>query len=286
MTTKHVVATTALAATALATLAVPAPAEASLCSLAGVTGQVCTFATDTSGGQVIYKNPANLSNIGSGSIDPFLGTQHNGVEAGVNTDQTAVNLLPLDDKRDNANTFTETMRLSNLGFQTILGVDYFAFFLDINEPNNATDRFLSIDRLAIFGRTGAQAAAPLDLNSTNIHSLDDVDVFPNLSLVYRLGAANTLLLDGNLFAGSGLGYDMTLLVPTALFSGLVADSRIVFAVQYGGAGGTVAGADAQDGFEEWAFLPGRGPNISVPEPATIVLLAGALAAIAALRRRR
>jgi hypothetical protein len=194
-----------------------------------------------------------------------------------------VNLLPLDDKRDNANTFTETMQLDQLGFVTIGGVDYFQFFLDINEPNNDPARFLSIDRLAIFGQTGATPGAAVDLNSTNITSLADVDVFPNLEIVYRLGITNSLILDYNLFAGSGLGYDMTLLVPTDLFANLAPDSRIVFAVQYGGA--DFAGALAQDGFEEWAFLPGAGPRV-VSTPGSLALLTAGMMGVFLVRRRK
>ena len=269
-----------------ALFAIAAPASATLCTLS-IKDSTCTFASDTSGGTVLFRNPTNLSNIGSGEINPFLGTQvggSGGVQTGVNTDQPAVNQLPLDDKRDNSNTFTETMRLNQLGFVTIAGVDYFTFFLDINEPNNDESRFLSLDRLAIFGRTGANAGDPLDLNSTNITSLADVDLFPNLELVYRLGIGNTLILDYDLFAGSGLGYDMSLLVPTSAFSNLAPNSRIVFAVSYG-AGDACAGCSAQDGFEEWAFLPGAGPRV-VPEPNALLLLAAGLIGFAAIRQQR
>jgi len=268
-----------------------APAFATLCALT-VVDSTCTFSTDTTGGAALFTNPSNLSNIGSGVIAPFLGTQvggNGGIELGVNTDQAAVNKLPLNDKRDNANTFTETLSLNQLGFVTIGGQTYFDFFLDINEPNNDTARFLSIDRLAIFGQTGATPGAAVDLNNTNVTSLADVDVFPNLSVVYRLGITNDLILDYNLFAGSGLGYDLSLLIPTSAFAGLAPDSRIVFAVQYGSA--DFAGAIAQDGFEEWAALKGNGPPPPpppppVPEPGTLFLLGAALAGLGIVRRRK
>lgn len=265
-------------------LAVSGPAAATFCSL-GAINQQCIFPSDTSGGTAIYTNPPNTSNVGSGLIAPFLGTQvggNGGIEVGVNTDQAAVNLLPLDDKRDNNNTFTETLSLNQLGSVVIGGTEYFDFFLDINEPDSDPARFLSIDRLAIFGQTGATPGAPVDLNSTNITSLDDVDVFPNLEIVYRLGIGNTLLLNYSLFSGSGNGYDMQLLLPVSLFSNLAADSRIVFAVQYGGA--DAPGALAQDGFEEWAALIGPRQQ-ELPEPGTWLLLGAAMLALPLARRK-
>jgi hypothetical protein len=271
---------------ALAVLA--APAVASLCTLA-TTDQTCTFATDTSGGTALFTNPSNLSNIGSGVINPFLGTQvggNGGVEFGVSTDIPNVNILPLDDKRDNANTFTQTFRLNQLGFVTVGGVDYFDFFLDINEPNGQDTRFLSIDTLRIWGRTGVNPDASFLLDNTNVTSLADLDLIANLQLVYALGPANTLILDYNLFAGSGLGYDMEFLIPTSQFAGLAPNSRILFSVGYGGADAVVPGSLAQDGFEEWAFRPGTGPRIVVPEPSVLSLFGLGLAVVGLGRIRR
>src|SRR5262252_8125763 len=189
-----------MTALALALAGVTGSASATVCSLL-VKDSTCTFSTDTSAGTVLYTNPSQLTNIGSGVINPFLGTQvggNGGIELGVNTDDPTVNSLPLNDKRDNANTFTTTLQLNQLGFVTINGVDYFDFFLDINEPNSTPNNLLSIDRLAIFGQTGATPGAAINLNNTNITSLADVDVFPNLQNVYRLGVTNDLVLDYNL----------------------------------------------------------------------------------------
>ena len=67
----------------------------------------------------------------------------------------------------------------------------------------------------------------------------------------------------------------------------------MFAVGYGGADAVVPGSLAQDGFEEWAYLPGNGQRCTgstcfdaVREPATLVLLGTALAALGIMGRRR
>ena len=91
-------------------------------------------------------------------------------------------------------------------------------------------------------------------------------------------------MDYNLFAGSGLGYDLRVLIPTSAFIGLAADSRILFSSAFGG-DTAVAGANAADGFEEWAYLPGTFA-FAAPEPGSLGLLAAALLPLVILRRRR
>ena len=266
------------------------PASAALCTLA-VKDSTCTFTTDTSGGAALFQNPSNLTNVGSGGITPFLTTQaggNGGTEFGVSTDIPKVNLLPLDDKRNNANTFTNTFQLDNLDTTTIGMISYYTFLLDANEPNNATDRFLSLDTLRIWGRTGMDVTSPFLADKNNVTSLADIDLFPNLQLVYALGPANILLLDASLFGGSGLGYDLQVLIPTSVFSGLASNSRLIFSAGYGGA--VIPGAAAQDGFEEWAFVtnpnnPPPPPPPALSEPGTLALLAGSVFALAWRKRK-
>jgi hypothetical protein len=267
--------------TLIATLAA-ASASASTCSLLA-PNQSCSFASDSSGGAAVYSNPTNFATVGSGVIMPFLGTQNNGVETGVNTDEASPNLLPLDDKRDNANTFTTTLQLNQLQINSFNNVSYYSFLLDANEPSNVPQNLLSIDRIAIFGQTGPNPGAPVDLTKNNITSLADVDAFPNLQSVYRLGTDNELVLDATLDPGSGRGYDMRLDVPVASFLGLSNNSRIVFAVQYGADDSVVAGTAAGDGFEEWAAVT----SISaVPEPESYALMLAGFGALGFVARRR
>jgi hypothetical protein len=259
-------------------LALAVQAQAGVCTLFAKDG-TCSFSTDTSGGAVIYSNPTNLSNIGSGVITPFLTDQQNGTESGVSTDTAAVNLLPLNDKRDNTNTFTNTFTQNQLGVVTIGGVKYYQFFLDTNEPDSANDRNISIDTIRIWD---AKSAALQLLTNQNVTSLADVD---NLfsSLIYAMGPGNDIVMDGTLFSGSGLGYDLSMLIPIADFAGVALDSRIIFGVTYGGAGGS---ATTADGYEEWAYLAGNGPGTTnVPEPGSVTLAGLALGLLAWTRRK-
>lgn len=237
-------------------------AYADVCTLLAKDGS-CTFATDTSGGTTIFSNPTNLSNIGSGTINPFLGTQQNGTESGVTTDIPNVNLLPLTDKRDNANTFTNTFTRNDLGVVTLGGTSYYQFFLDTNEPSSDGDKLISIDTIRIWD---AQSAALQLLTNQNVTSLADVDGLFS-SLVYAMGPTNQIVMDGTLFSGSGLGYDLSMLIPVAEFAGVALDSRLIFGTSFGAAGGS---ATTADGFEEWAYLAAT-PTNNVPEPGSLAL---------------
>ena len=256
---------------ALAMLAIAGSASATVCNLTLINSR-CVI------NGAIFANPDNLTNIGSGQILPFLTTQRNDTESGFSTDVSGSANLPLDDKRDNANTFTNTLTRANVGTQQDQGIDYVAFFLDVNEPAN-DDSLISLDSFVIYG-TGA--SSPFTTPKTE--TLAQLDTLLGGNLIYRLGVGNSILLDANIFKGSGIGVDMIALIPVVDFTG-PQDNRFVVATQFGQAGGF---AGTADGFEEWYALKGAvppPPPPGVPEPGVVMLIGAALLGAFIQRKR-
>jgi len=262
----------------LSLLLAAAGAQAALCVFVD-KDTVCTFATDTTGGQAVYANPTNLSNIGSGSIKPFLGLQENGTESGVSTDTPIVNLLPLNDKRDNANTFTRTFTRNDLAVIDLGGTSFYQFLLDTNEPSSAQQKMISIDTLRIWD---AQSAAQQLLTRDNVTTLGTLDSLFS-SLIYSMGPLNNVLMDGTLFSGSGLGYDLSVFIPVSAFANVAMDSRLIFGTGLGGLEGAGADATSAGGFEEWAYVAAV---TAVPEPSEWALMLAGLAVVGGVAKRR
>jgi hypothetical protein len=166
------------------------------------------------------------------------------------------------------------------------GKQYYSFFLDINEANNDTDKFLSLDELKIItSNTPNQSVQGVPSGTVQYDMQSGVD-----------GSGNIVFLNFDNFEGSGKA-DLEVLIP--VFS--TTDTYVYLYSKFGSVG--VLGTSNQydvpagdygisDGFEEWAL--GRsdaGPPQTVPGPAGLLLgFAGAgsfggFAGLSWLRRR-
>ena len=223
-------------------------------SLTGTTGGVALFQQGSdNAGTGIFPSFVQIEGSGAGNIKQGYNTTVNGV---LNTASSDVH--------------NHEITIGDLTTVNIGGTLYYQFFLDVNENNNSTDRYVSLDDIRVItSTTPNQSTTP----------------FPTGTLVWDMNDNDHVLLDFNLEPGSGYA-DMTFNVPVALFGG-AADSTFVYLYSLFGELGVVGARDygTSDGFEEWAFMLGESTTEVPDGGSTLGLLGMALLGLGYARRR-
>jgi len=231
----------------------------------------------------LFNNQA-VQPAGSGVIDSFVrildartgGVQTAGLTVeGYNTSTRDVGF----DEITNL-TFTHDLLVNQVGIVTIGGVNYWKFFLDINQTG--TDPLYTLDELQLYmgagdgGVTAINTQAGLSSLGTLIY---DLDVGPD--------GDSAIKLDYSLQSGSGAS-DMFAFIKVPTLTAADLTKKISLYSLFG----ENAPDQNNDGFEEWARLSGdtsaciptvandfcgqTPPKPPVPEPGVLALLATAL----------
>ena len=234
----------------------------------------------------LYRDPSVDGSAGSGvfrdlyRISPASG-QANVVEQGYNRPGVMDTSVP--------NGFDPYLKFGEL-IQDASQSSYI-FVIDINEANNVTDRYLSLDDLKIWvGGTTDPSPLPSSLSQTmNELGVPAYDMNPS-------GQQNFVLLDATLSSGSG-GGDLFVFIPKTFFpQNTAANANIYIYTKMGGYTGAAGfGAGST---QEQVSIPGKSivggtPTTvstiqsgvaTIPEPSTFAafLTAGLLG----FRRRR
>jgi len=260
----------------------------------------------------IFQTGTNTANVGTGVFQPFVRIQQNGngncsdpcIESGFNTDGTA----RFETKDAGASNWDHSLLLSNVGTDTIGGVKYRIFALDINEANNSTDRFLSLDKLQVymgntgnldtFNETAPDGSCGSSCGLQNAKLIWDMDGTPGSATDRTVG------LNYALNNGSGKGIDLTVRIRDDLFD--PANGQYVYLYSSFGATGTInnnhwaaegtppntspigllpdGNYGQSAGFEEWSSKVGATGR--APEPMTVGLVLLGLTALGFSRRKR
>ena len=252
---------------AAAVAAMVCASTASAMTLANVVDLRTTGATGNANGALFYQNVSQPT--GTGAYDPFLRLQQSPVEQAFNTDYRTGGQAPLDAKSDP--NYTRSLTLGSLKAVNVNGTDYYAFSLDIDEPNSGPQRYLSLDQLKLYSADSGNLS---DLSTATLRW--DMDA----------SMETTVYLDGGALSPGNGADDMQVLIPTSAFAGVDPGKYVYLYSKFGATGGMGAdNFDANASFEEWSALTTGTP--SVPEPSLLPLLGtGIIAALAARARRK
>ena len=234
----------------------------------------------------LYRDPSVDGSAGSGvfrdlyRISPPNG-QGNIVEHGYNRPSVMDSSVP--------NGFDPYLKFGEL-IQDSSQSSYI-FVIDINEANNATDRYLSLDDLKIWvGGTAEPTTLPSTLSGMMTElGVPEYDMNPS-------GQQNFVLLDATLSSGSGSG-DLFVFVPKSFFPQNTDPSANIFISTkmggYTGPAGFGAGSTPEQvSIPGKSIVGGTPPTVStiqsgvatVPEPSAFAALL--TAGLLGFRRRR
>jgi PEP-CTERM motif len=267
----------ALLAVAGSALAAPVPFVCPWIAGSTTGNDLTTAGASTNIGGAIYESADSSGSVGTGDFPAFVKINGNAdCVSGYNTDGT------LEFDTNNAPIIMFTLDTMNV----VSGPDgtgsYVEFILDINQTKE--NPLLSLDNVQIYV-SASSTLTGLDASACTL---------AGVGCVYNMdgGSNEAILLNYTLNNGSGNGFDMSLFVPTSVFS-TVSDPSKTFVYLYSEFGGVGGLYKENDGAEEWAYnrCPAGQtcltiPPQQVPEPATVGLIALAMLACVAVVRRR
>lgn len=211
-----------------------------------------TVSVDTIDGKAWFTTDFTKT-TGTGVSNPFLSIQESGSESGFNISSGV-----LDTKRNGQ--YTRTQRVSDLQTVTVSGVQYYAFLLDINEPNNSNS-LISIEAIKLY--TSSNLYTSLGSLTRNATLQFDIDSLSNTTLLYD---------DRN--SGSGQG-DIAFFIPKSAFLGVPQNHYFYLYEEFGNCGDYETNA----GFEETSH-GGNLTFVPIPETQTILPILAVLGVVA------
>jgi hypothetical protein len=201
---------------------------------------------------------------GTGTFEPFLTIQADGVEQGYNSSTPN-----FDTKREPQ--YNHELRLSDLTTTKFNGVEYYSFLLDIDEPNNPNTSMISLDALKIYTSSTLQGA------------VSDVSTLGTLRFDLDLPTDSYIKYD-DLDSGSGQA-DVAFFIPTSSFLTASPTDYVYMYQKFGSNYSADMLLNSQGGYEETSLA---GAVTPVPEAGSLVPLVSVLGAVISspwLRRR-